>query len=85
MSIYQIMAECDCPCRPHCTAVGMCSAGEGREITAGTMVELKQKLRRAMGWPDRRTWTAHERRQAAQVWDIRANPRVNRFVARIRR
>ncbi len=48
---------------------------------AATMVELKAKLRRAMGWPDRRSWTEAERKAVAAKYVIRPDFQRGGFVA----
>lgn len=50
-------------------------------IEAETMVELKKKLRRKMGWPDRRTWTPAERDALNRAYDIKADWARGKLVA----
>ena len=52
-----------------------------QEITAGTMVELKQMLRRAIGWQDRRTWTSREFEVVENKYSISMDHNRNVFVA----
>lgn len=40
---------------------------------ARTMVELKPKIRKAMGWPDRRSWTPEEYAILKQRFNIRVD------------
>lgn len=53
-----------------------------KTLTARNMVELKQKLREYMGWPDRRTWTAIERKALRARFDLSVDHSKGFFVAR---
>jgi hypothetical protein len=53
----------------------------GNVIKAKTGIELKQKLRRAMGWTDRRTWTDSERSQMKDKWTLTIDWKRGDFVA----
>lgn len=50
-------------------------------LRAATMVDLKAKLRRAMGWPDRRSWSEKERAEVAQKYRLKADHKRGDFVA----
>ncbi|WP_181498183.1 hypothetical protein [Rhodovulum viride] len=50
-------------------------------LTARTMTELKMKIRQAMGWPDRRSWTADERAESQARFRIEADHRRGVFTA----
>lgn len=53
-------------------------------IRAKTQAELKQKVRAAMGWPDRRTWTKDEWSTAQATFAFDVDHRDGWFYARPR-
>lgn len=50
-------------------------------LRAATMLELKVKLREAMGWPPRRSWTAKERDEVGRLYTFRPDFKSGEFVA----
>lgn len=50
-------------------------------ISAATMVELRQKLRKAMGWEDRRTWRDGEWEQVEAIYQIAMDWQTKKFTA----
>lgn len=50
-------------------------------IRARTGVELKAKLRRAMGWPDRRSWTEAERQELRKRYKLSIDWRRGHYTA----
>lgn len=41
---------------------------QARRVTASTPLRLKAAVRKRMGWPDRRTWTAEEWAQVNRLF-----------------
>jgi hypothetical protein len=53
-------------------------------FSAKTMVELKAKARKVMGWADSRTWTPLERAIFKRAFDVKVDFRLNLIVAQRR-
>lgn len=49
---------------------------------AKTLVELRQKIRKKMKWPDRRTWTAQEQAEFDDKYKIEMDCSRSLFVVR---
>lgn len=56
-----------------------------KTICARTMTDLKHKLRKHFGWPDRRTWTASERAYLNNHYNLRVDYKTGKFVAEPRK
>ena len=50
-------------------------------LKAKTMVELKAKIRKALGWSDRRSWTEAERLEVKRRYSITADFTYGGFIA----
>ena len=52
------------------------------KLEAKTLVELKQKIRKKMKWPDRRTWTQAEQNEFDSKYKIEMDQSKSVFVTR---
>ena len=52
------------------------------KVEAKTLVELKQKIRNKMKWPDRRTWTQQENEEFNSKFTIEMDHNRSVFVVK---
>lgn len=52
------------------------------KVEAKTLIELKQKIRKKMKWPDRRTWTQQEQSEFDSKFKIEMDHQTSMFVVR---
>lgn len=52
------------------------------KVEAKTLVELKQRIRKKMKWPDRRTWTQQEQNEFDSKFKIEMDHRTSMFVVK---
>lgn len=52
-----------------------------KKITAKTFIEMKARLRKEMGWEDKRTWTVEERKQVSERFSVFVDYKNDCYVA----
>jgi len=52
-----------------------------KTLRAKTMVELKSKMRKAFGWPDKRSWSDSELHEMVMTYRIEPDYKTGHYVA----